>query len=159
MPRALAPLFTGARLTVEMVPQPLWALSAKKCVPADQWQRVRGPVLDVASGRCQVCRAIPDRSLECHEVWTYDDDRCVQRLADLVALCPDCHGAKTPGRLAWLAKKDIKYAGLPARSRDHLAAVNGWAPRTVDQYVRWCTQVNRARSAHVWSQDLTRFFR
>lgn len=159
MPRGLAPLFTEVRLSVEMVPKPLWELSAKKWVPADQWKRVRDPILDVASGRCQVCDAVPERSLECHEVWAYDDARCVQRLANLMALCPDCHAAKTPGRLAWLASTDVKYAHLPDQAREHLATVNGWALRTVDQYVRWCVRVNAARGAHAWTQDLTRFFR
>lgn len=159
LPPQLAGLHEGAVLRVEMVPEPLWGMSAKKTAPDAQWSPVRARVIDAAGGRCGACR---DRvsHLECHEQWSYDDERCVQTLTDLVALCVDCHGVKTPGRQQWLADTDpARYGQLPEQGRAHLARVNGWTATQVLGYIDWCARVNAVRGAHAWTQSLGRFFR
>jgi hypothetical protein len=92
--------------------------------------------------------------VECHEEWAYDDTTCVQRLVRLVALCPDCHLAKTPGRAEWLASDDRRYSGLPKQVHQHLADINGWDADTATAYVRWSTLVNQIRGLYAWTQDL-----
>lgn len=154
----VARMHREARLRVEMIPQPLWELSAAKTAPPALWARARQDVLGAAGGGCRVCgtRAV----LECHEEWAYDDSRCVQRLVDLVALCDECHRVKTPGRLGWLAEKNPhRYADLPAEGRAHLAAVNGWSLKQTGEYLAWCFAVNHARCGHAWTQTMGRFFR
>lgn len=79
------------KLLPELVPKPLWGLSAKKKLGRSQWDRIRRQVLEDAEHACQICGDVPSPyygdPLICHEVWHYDDKR---RIATLVALRPQC---------------------------------------------------------------------
>lgn len=155
-PDELAETFAGARLRIEMIPEPLWERSLKKELPDARWRRLRVDVVNAAGHRCEICGGQGRRhAVECHEEWAYDDEQCVQRLVKLVALCPDCHMAKTPGRAGWLASlHPDTYGDLPYDVQEHLARVNGWDLTTAVAYVRWSTQVNRERGQYAWTQDL-----
>ena len=149
-------MFAASAFAVEMVPEPLWELSAKKMLSALRWKELRDHTLAEAGFRCAACGGDGDgRPLQCHEQWAYDDDALVQKLVALVALCERCHLAKTPGRAAWLASSQVRYAHLPQQVLALVAHLNGWDQRTAAAYVRWCAAVNVARSAFAWSQDLS----
>jgi hypothetical protein len=51
-----------------------------------------------AGHRCELCGGVGGsnrgHTIECHEVWDYDDRTWVQRLVRLTALCPACHEVK-----------------------------------------------------------------
>ena len=68
----------------------------------------------------------PDAPLHCHEVWSYDDERCVQKLDALKCLCPRCHEATHPGHA------NIKGRG--AQALEWLMPVNGWLEPIADDY-------------------------
>jgi hypothetical protein len=65
--------------------------------------------------------------VECHEMWDYDDDRKIQRLERLLALCPACREAKHAG----LASKRGWLSAVIA----HLAEVNRWSPEDAEFYL------------------------
>ena len=69
--------------------------------------RLRHQVAADAGDRCEICGARGRRwPVECHETWDYDDDRKIQRLQRLVALCPACH--------------EVKHAGLASKRVPHI---------------------------------------
>ncbi|MFL5732105.1 MAG: HNH endonuclease, partial [Chloroflexia bacterium] len=114
----------------------------------EDWDRLRGPVLDRAGRRCEICggRGI-EYPVECHEVWEYDDAEHVQRLAGLVALCPACHEAKHMG-----------YAtsqGRGGQARAHLARVNRWSMEMAELYLEGVFEQWSRRSQHEWTLDLS----
>jgi len=83
------------RLTVELVPSTCWYTNVRSNVSKAVWDRLRGEVAADAGNRCEVCGGRGRRwPVECHEMWDYDDDRKIQRLERLVALCPACHEVK-----------------------------------------------------------------
>ncbi len=143
-----APVFEAARFKVEMVPTPLWNLTWQKSQTGGEWAKLRADTLQAAGHRCEACMGRGD--LECHEQWTYDDRTCRQSLADLVALCPACHAAKTPGRAEWLVRTGQVRRDLVTEVRARIAALNGWPARTADAYIAWCAEVNAVRSLHRW---------
>ena len=75
------------RLTVELVPSTCWFTNVRSHVSRAVWDRLRRQVAEAAGGRCEVCGGRGRRwPVECHEVFSYDDDERVQRLERLVAL-------------------------------------------------------------------------
>lgn len=73
---------------VDLIPETSWCASLANLLTSSAWNRVRsGPLL--RAGGCEDCGSRD--KIECHEIWTYDEDRGVQRLQALRAVCADCH--------------------------------------------------------------------
>ena len=145
--RELAVQFSGARLTVELVPGSCWYTNVRSEVSRDAWDRLRRPVYRRARWRCEVCGGRGrDHPVECHEVWQYDDLARVQRLVGLIALCPACHGVKHLGRSYLMGHDEEAIA--------HLRAVNGWTADHADTYVELVFAIWELRSRVSWHLDL-----
>ncbi len=132
------------RLTVELVPRTCWFKNVRSEVTPAQWEKLRKQTLEKAGYRCEVCGA--GGRLQCHEVWEYDDERHVQRLAGLVALCSRCHEVKHIGLAGvW---------GRGERAMGHLARVNGWSREDAELYVEAVFETWHRRSRHDWILDI-----
>jgi hypothetical protein len=135
------------RLTVELVPSTCWYTNVRSNVSKAVWDRPRRQVAADAGDRCEICGGRGRRwPVECHEVWGYDD-RKVQRLDQLVALCAACH--------------EVRHAGLASkRGRLHavigrLAEINGWSNADAALYLEGVFETWGARSRHEWTLDIT----
>jgi hypothetical protein len=136
------------RLTVELVPSTCWFANVRSAVSKDEWDLIRRRVYREASYRCGVCGGRgPEHPVECHEIWDYDDDRLVQRLAGMIALCPACHEVKHFGF--------ARVRGIDGRAFEHLAAVNGWTAPATQLYLDHVFELWAWRSKHEWDLDLT----
>lgn len=141
---------TGARelLTIELVPHSAWYKNVRSNVSKEEWDRVRKIVFERAGSVCEICGGRGARwPVECHEVFEYDDARKFQKLARLLALCPECHEVKHIG----LAGVRGRYQAALA----HLARVNGWSLDDARHYVEVCFEVWQRRSQHQWTLDLS----
>lgn len=91
--------------------------------------------------------ASPAHPVECHEVWEYEEATGVQRLVQMIALCPACHEVKHMGKTGIKGRGEIAAA--------HLAEVNGWTARRAARYIDRAFAAWEARSARAWSLDVT----
>jgi len=97
---------------------------------------------------CEVCGGKgQEYPVAAHEEWNYDDDKYVQRLVRLVALCPACHEVKHFG----LAQKQ----GYGKRAVLHLAKVNGWTWAKAWQHVERAFALWESRSKREWTLDIS----
>ncbi len=145
--RAALLQYADARLTVDLVPQPLWGKSLANTLPRAEWDRLRRWAYEKADNHCDVCggRGPPRHPLECDEEWDYDDKASVQRLVGLRALCPDCHAVKHLGRSFKVGRGESALA--------HLSRVNRWDQQRVAQYVTLVKSLWKLRSTQPWQQD------
>ncbi len=136
------------RLTVELVPRTAWGKSLYRMLSACQWCRLRSVVLADADKRCEICGA--DGRLWCHEVWTYDDKKHVQRLRGVQALCALCHAAKHRGAVA---RRIMSLPGGPEALKRHVLRVNDCDAPTWKRHMAasWRTWQKRSRST--WRTD------
>jgi hypothetical protein len=85
------------KLKLELVPEPLWGISACKLVrPSSLWRAIRGDVLERAGHRCQACREITP-PLYCHEQWRYEDGKGKAILTGFRIVCQKCNRAVHTG--------------------------------------------------------------
>ncbi len=144
----LAAEFPNPRLSVELVPRPLWGKSCASMLPAADWDCLRHPTYRRANYRCETCGGRGSPHLVCHEVWEYDDAARVQRLAGLRAICTACNDATHLGRSSAVGKGKEALA--------HLLTVNGWTPEQAREYVSLIEAIWKRRSGVVsWRQDLS----
>ncbi|HEX8137985.1 MAG TPA: HNH endonuclease [Pyrinomonadaceae bacterium] len=135
-------------LTIELVPRSSWYRNVRSNVSAGEWERLKRVTFRRARYACEVCGGRGRKwPVECHEVFAYDDERRVQKLVRLLALCPACHEVKHIGL--------AHVRGNQARAVAHLARVNGWSLSDASFYVEGCFELWHRRSCHQWTLDLS----
>lgn len=136
------------KLNFEMVPDGCWYSNLRSLISPRQWDAVRKKAYARAGGRCMICGA-PSKRLEAHERWEYDEENAVQRLKDIIAVCPACHAAIHIGRTQ--LKGDVRAA------EEHFMRVNGCT------YAQMRAALGAANADHIrrnkigeWKLDISR---
>jgi hypothetical protein len=114
-------------LTAELVPQSCWYSNVRDHVSREQWDQLRRAQYKASNYRCEICGK--SGMLHCHEVWNYDENDFVQRLARMIALCPECHEVKHIGLAG--------VKGREAIATEHLRIINCWIEPLVVKTTRF----------------------
>lgn len=137
------------KLTIELVPEPCWYKSLREATTRTQWDKLRRQVYTEHGNRCAICDA--EGMLYCHEIWEYDDDAHVQRLAGFTALCPMCSHVKHIGLAGKLAQQGkLDYEAVVA----HFLGVNNCTRAAFNAHHTAAFDQWRKRSHHTWTTDL-----
>lgn len=102
------------KLNFELVPEECWFSNLRSVLKPADWDKVRRDAYARAGGRCVICGA--KGRLEAHEQWSYDDEKALQKLENVVALCRNCHEIKHIGR--------TQLKGRDADAMEHFMKVN-----------------------------------
>ena len=130
------------RLVPELVPLPLWGISAYRALGrSTPWKVIRLDTLEAASHKCQFCGSDEPR-LACHDKWQYDDKKRAARLIGFEIRCPLCHLATHMGRAAAL--------GYAEEATQQLRKVNGCTNRDVDLMLAAAMSLWARRSEKKW---------
>lgn len=135
------------KLEFELVPDGCWYSNLRSFLPKEQWDFVRKDAYARAKGRCMICGA-PCTRLEAHERWSYDEDRAVQKLENVIAVCPACHAVIHIGR--------TQLKGDERAASEHFMKVNGVS------YAEYRKALGEANAIHArrnriseWALDLS----
>ncbi len=135
------------RLEVELVPRSCFFSNLRSNLKPKVWEGIRQKVIHAADHRCEICGSSGGGySLECHEIWHYDDETGVQSLIGLVALCKACHRAK---HLALARAKGWENA-----ARSHIMRVNRWDILQTHQHIEEAFVLFETRSQMEWALDI-----
>lgn len=134
------------KLNIELVPDSCWYSNLRSILSPAQWDAVRKEAYARAGGKCMICGKSCAR-LEAHERWEYDEEKHVQKLADVVAICRSCHEVIHIGR--------TQLMGRGREAEEHFMKVNGCS------YADFKKALGEANEAHIrrnkvpeWSLDL-----
>jgi hypothetical protein len=135
------------KLNFELVPDGCWYVNLRSHLKKTDWEKLKAYARSKANGKCAICgRAVkfPDT----HEVWSYDEEKAVQKLEDIIAICKDCHSVIHIGRTQLLG--DIE------RAENHYMKVNGVS------YAEYRSDLGKANEIHKrrnlipeWITDIT----
>lgn len=136
------------KLTIELVPSTAWGENLRKILKKEHWDILRKASYKRARYRCECCGGKGSQHpVECHEIWQYDDELKIQKLLDLIALCPPCHQVKHFG-FASLQGNELDV-------REHLQKVNGWSQSQTSKYVGNAFKIWEERSKFEWQLDIS----
>lgn len=136
------------KLTIELVPSTAWYSNVRSNVSKEEWDVLRKACYKKAGYKCEVCGGKgPKHPVECHEIWSYDDDTCKQTLEGLIALCPNCHKCKHIGY--------AQISGNYESALKHLAKVNEITIEEAEKYVEESFILWEKRSKSSWELDIT----
>ena len=85
------------KLQFELVPDGCWYQNLRSALPKEVWDKLRKDAYARAKGKCSICERATVR-LEAHERWSYDEQRALQKLEAVIAVCPNCHEVIHVGR-------------------------------------------------------------
>src|SRR6185369_15640711 len=122
--------------------------NVRAVLTAKQWNALRGIVADKAYNVCEICGGVgPKHPVQCHEIWSFDNKKLVQKLEGMIALCPDCHMVKHIGL--------AEINGKKARALRHLMSVNKMTINKAEEYVTEAFKVWAERSKKTWTLDIS----
>ena len=93
------------KLEFELVPDGCWYSNLRSLLKPSQWDMLRKDAYNRANGKCMICSS-PTKRLEAHERWYYDEEKVVQKLVDIIAVCHSCHSVIHIGRTQLLGNED-----------------------------------------------------
>jgi hypothetical protein len=140
----------------DMLPENVWGSNLRGILLKADWDRLRFPVCEAAESRCEVCgqpghdpETGQPRRPDCHELWRFEvsASSAVQRLARLIALCPDCHRVQHAGRA--LVRGELPLVV------EQLRAVNAWSDSDIGLAFDNAHERYQWRSKFSWDLDLT----
>ena len=135
-------------LIVELVPRSCFFSNLRSNLTRKDWEKLRHLAITSARNRCEICGSTGNgHSLECHEIWHYDDDENIQTLTGLVALCKACHRAKHMALARHKGWEDVAEA--------HMMRVNQWDRRTLELYLEEAFMIFERRSEQEWGLDIS----
>ena len=135
--------FGDTRLSVELVPKTCWFSNVRDHVTKSEWDKLRKASYEKAGNICEICGGRGEQhSVECHEIWEYDDATFTQTLKGLISLCPSCHETKHIGLAGLRGRREI--------AKNHLSKVNGWTDDQAEKYLKLIRAIWIERSKHEW---------
>jgi hypothetical protein len=137
------------KLTIELVPRTSWYNNMRKVLPQSDWDKIRKRTYAEYGHRCGICGFVG--KLNCHEIWHYDDQNRIQKLAGFIALCDLCHHVKHIGLADILASRgELDFDKVV----EHFLQVNECNKETFEQHHRHAFEQWRERSKYEWRIDL-----
>jgi hypothetical protein len=83
------------KLNLQLVPQSAFCKNLRNKVGQSRWSSLSKQIRASNHFTCQLCGTKENRKIKLythlHEVWEYDDDKLIQKLAGFECLCPTCH--------------------------------------------------------------------
>jgi hypothetical protein len=136
------------KLTIELVPSSSWFNNVRAVLTKKQWDYVKSQVFSKAYDTCEICGSIGSRHpVECHEIWSYNNKKLIQKLEGMIALCPSCHMVKHMGY--------TEVRGLKVHALHHLMSVNKMTSKEAEAYIAQAFKVWAERSEKIWELDIT----
>lgn len=140
------------KLCIDLVPATCWNQNLRTRMKRSQWDRLRKKVYADQGNICCICGTAG--RLNCHEAWSYDDERHIQKLMGFHAVCSMCHHVKHFGH-AWILAAEGKL-DLQAVI-EYFMRVNRVGRETFEVHEEEAFALHGKRSRHHWRTDLGEF--
>lgn len=139
------------QLRFELVPSTAWWSNVRSQVSRADWEKCKRFVRQRSGDACEICGGRGRKwPVECHEIWDYDDEKQLQTLVGLIALCPTCHSAKHIGRLLAIGDEKAIEAALT-----QVRFVNGWGQAHLEAALNNAFAIHSIRSEFEWDLDVS----
>jgi len=137
------PRESDLRLSIELIPLTTTGRNLRSQLTHEQWDTLRHKVYARANYCCEICLA-SNVEVHCHEVWSYDDEKHIQKLVGLRCLCRKCHNATHLTHVVFIRASDVTK---------HFAHINNMSMLEANKVVRDAYKQMAERSRHEWTLD------
>lgn len=93
------------KLEIEPRPSSTWGVTLANRLDRKEWDEIRHQCYWEADYECAICGSQSSK-LHCHELWSFDDRKKIQRLVGVECRCALCHDVNHFGRSSQVYPKD-----------------------------------------------------
>ncbi len=135
------------KLGFELVPDGCWYSNLRSILSKKQWDFLKSYAKEKSNGKCAICGK-KSVTLHAHERWSYDEENAVQKLEDVIAVCPDCHSVIHIGR--------TQLKGDEEKAERHFMKVNDCSYADYRKALGVANEIHQRRNKiSEWKLDLT----
>jgi hypothetical protein len=146
-----------AKLEIELIPVKSWGKNVQAVVSQHIWLDLRWKFKATRFSRdlaepirdyliCEICNE-KNTDLHLDEIWNYDNEKQIQKLVGLSAICENCYNAIHFGRAIKL--------GLGEAAKEQLIKVNNWTEKQLVSHLENATKLWQTRNEFNYELDLT----
>lgn len=135
------------KLTLELVPESCFYKNVRQILTKAQWSVLSRQVRSQAYDICEICHSNSEKFSDCHEVWQYDDNKLIQKLIKMIALCKNCHQVKHFGL--------AQIQGKETQAINHFMKINKITRKIAEDYIQDAFITWANRSKYNWSLDIS----
>ena len=135
------------KLDFEILPTGAWNNNLRRVLSKSAWDFIRRDAYDRAGGKCAICGRQSKR-LEAHERWSFNKEKRLQKLEDVLGICHACHSVIHIARTQLLGFED--------EAIKHFRKVNGCDYQGYINALSNATQKSvELSTVDCWALDLT----
>lgn len=136
------------KLKIELVPESSWHYNLRSVLKKSEWEYIKVKVKQKSGGKCSICGK-ETSLLDAHEVWEYDEEKGVQKLKDVIAVCKDCHSVIHIGFTS--------LKGNIERAENHYLKVNNCTYAEYKQDLKKAQEEHKRRNKVAeWTLDISK---
>lgn len=136
------------KLEIDLIPETSFYKNVRQILTPVQWKAICKQVYDKYNYRCSICGGIGNKHpVEAHELWKYDEKKLIQKLSDIIALCPTCHMTVHFGFAQIRGKGD--------EALKHFMKINQLSKFAAKKSIAEAFLIWRKRSEKKWSLDIS----
>jgi len=141
------------KLEIELVPSTVWYSSLHNLLPRKVWDNIRNEIIRKNGKKCQICGET-EGIMNLHEIWSYNDNKHIQKLEGFILLCQMCHHVKHIGLAGILASQGkLDYEKVIG----HFGKVNNCTRKEFEEHEKEAFEIWRKRSKYQWKQDFGKY--
>ena len=133
------------KLNFEIVPDSCWYVNLRAGLPPELWDKIRRDAYARAKGKCMICGAVG--RLEAHERWNYDEEKALQKLQTVVAVCRNCHEVIHIGR--------TQLVGRGVEAMEHFMKVNECSQMDFHLALGKANETHQRQNRIEWTTDIS----
>ncbi|WP_316174381.1 hypothetical protein [Bradyrhizobium sp. SZCCHNRI1073] len=124
------------KLSISMVPAPLWGRTLRKYLTRGQWNKLRAAQF-ARRPNCEYCESSPvGAERHAHEEWVYDVKAGIARLVRLRTICRMCHFVAHPGLVNVMVGNGQFTPAILSEIERHFCRVNGCKPQAYRRHYK-----------------------
>lgn len=140
------------KLRVELIPRTTFYNNLRAILSKGDWDYLRKQIYRKYNYKCAICSGVgKNHPVECHELWSFNEQEHIQRLDGLIALCPDCHSVVHYGL--------AEIRGYSDKVFKHFKKINKWDDKKTQKHIQEAFELWEKRSSEKWKVDLTTFLK
>lgn len=143
------------KVAVELIPETSFYNNLRKVVSPTAWDMFRRDTYRKYNNKCGKC-GVEGQSLDCHEIWHFNEENQIQSLTGLIAVCKMCHHVIHHGYANIL----ISQGKLDKRALiNHFLTVNNCDEQYYKEHVKAAFALWRERSKKEWTVEMGDYYK
>ena len=138
-------------LYIDLIPHTSSFKNLRTILSSNEWDELRKKTYKKYNYKCAICNGVGKKHpVEAHERWDYDEDTQIQKLKNIVALCPKCH-----------LVTHIGFAQIQNRFEEavkHLKKVNNWGDIEVQKELERAFSLREKRNKIKWKINIDKIY-